>query len=116
MSTVEAINELEELASYSARLGKDSAHIQGPGGNTSVKRNGTMLVKTSGSWLSDALKQNIFVSVNLTQTLNQLHSSDNPVVVTGTENDQYIDGRPSIETWVHACINKKFVIHTHSVA
>lgn len=116
MNSLEAIHELEELASYSARLGKDSAHIQGPGGNTSVKRNGTMLVKKSGSWLSDALAQNVFVSVNLTQTLNQLHSSDNPIIFMGTESDKYVDGRPSIETWVHACINKKFVIHTHSVA
>ena len=56
--------ELAALRAVSARLGADPLQVQGPGGNTSVKRDGAMWVKASGTWLADAATAEIFVPVD----------------------------------------------------
>ena len=48
----------------SARLGQDPLQVQGPGGNTSIKADGVMWIKASGTELADAERQKIFVAVD----------------------------------------------------
>lgn len=55
---------LASISKLSAKIGKDLTLIQGGGGNTSIKEKNRMWVKASGKWLSDAEKENIFVSVD----------------------------------------------------
>ena len=48
-------SELHALRELSAALGADPLRTQGAGGNTSIKRDGVMWIKASGTWLADAL-------------------------------------------------------------
>ena len=57
-------NLFQEFINLSEKYGRDSALIQGAGGNTSLKENGVLWVKASGCWLSDAIKNDIFVPIN----------------------------------------------------
>lgn len=114
---------LKETASYqdlldvSARLGADPLQVQGPGGNTSIKFDGVMWVKASGTWLADAASREIMVPVNaaaIREALVQRHDAHDAkdFVLIGGE-----DGlRPSIETAFHAALAWPVVLHTHCVA
>lgn len=99
-----------DFLSYSAQLGSDPMHVQGAGGNTSIKSDSNMCIKASGRCLSDSLYDNTFVNVNLDKS--------NP-----SSGDWYINSnslvknnlRPSIETMMHSCLPHKYVIHTHYI-
>ena len=58
-------SELTALRKLSAALGADPLRTQGAGGNTSIKRDGVMWIKASGTWLADALAQDIMTPVRL---------------------------------------------------
>ena len=51
--------EIEELCN---KLGEDQLLVQGAGGNISWKEDDTLWVKASGTWLSKALQENIFLA------------------------------------------------------
>ena len=90
----------EVLDLVSSKIGKSRDLVQGPGGNTSWKRDGVMWVKASGTRLANALEEKIFCKV----------FTDKP----NLELD--IDGlQPSIETALHSVRKETFVIHVHSV-
>lgn len=89
--------DFDEFRAFSAALGADPLLAQGAGGNTSIKHEGAMWIKASGAWLKDAGSKNIFVPVDQA-TLKPL-----------------ADGRPSIETVLHAALPQRIVIHTHAV-
>lgn len=88
-----------ELDIYSGCIGRDFLMVQGPGGNTSYKNEKTMWIKASGTKLSDAEDEDIFVGVSI-------------------ENGQTLDSedqrKPSIEKDFHLLIPFPYVIHTHS--
>ena len=48
-------SELLALRELSSALGADPSRTQGAGGNTSIKRDGAMWIKASGTWLAEAL-------------------------------------------------------------
>lgn len=54
----------QRLLVVSERLGRDPLQVQAAGGNTSVKRDGAMWVKASGTWLADARERDIMVAVD----------------------------------------------------
>src|SRR6185437_16857176 len=58
-------DEFHALRELSAALGADPLRTQGAGGNTSIKRDGVMWIKASGTWLADALSQDIMTPVRL---------------------------------------------------
>src|SRR5262249_61363042 len=64
--------EFAALIDLSARIGTDPALVQGPGGNTSLKRDGTMWIKASGTWLSQAREPSIMVGLALRPFLRPL--------------------------------------------
>ena len=104
----------QQFLQLSEKIGSDPLLVQGPGGNTSVKQDGRMWVKASGTELADAQSQSIFVGVNVEQVLAELEGAGD-----GSCRSALIDAdstlRPSIETTFHALLPYRFVFHFHSI-
>lgn len=90
----------KSLDEVSSQIGKSIEFVQGPGGNTSWKQNGTLWVKASGYKLSEALSKEIFCEVSIANPEVNLNSDDR---------------KPSIESILHASRRESFVVHTHSI-
>lgn len=112
------MDELKALRRLSARVGGDPLLVQAAGGNTSLKNDGVMWIKASGTWLKDAEARDIFVPVNHAALMTALGAND-PACETCTDfvrgdlNDTGL--RPSIETTVHALMPQRVVVHVHCV-
>ena len=110
--------ELQQLHTLSARAGADPLLVQAAGGNTSLKDDGIMWIKASGTWLKDAATRDIFVAVDHAAILNALAQND-PACESCTSfvrGDLNTTGlRPSIETTVHALMPQRVVVHVHCV-
>ncbi|WP_373503922.1 class II aldolase/adducin family protein [Aestuariivirga sp.] len=110
--------ELDKLRTLSARVGADPLLVQAAGGNTSLKDDGVMWIKASGTWLKDALAKDIFVPLDHAAILAALATND-PACESCTafvRTDLNSTGlRPSIETTVHALMPQRVVVHVHCV-
>ena len=110
--------ELDQLRTLSARAGADPLLVQAAGGNTSLKDNGILWIKASGTWLKHAETRDIFVAVDHPAILNALAQND-PACESCTgfvRGDLDTSGlRPSIETAVHALMPQSVVVHVHCV-
>ncbi|MBM7069399.1 class II aldolase/adducin family protein [Actibacterium sp. 188UL27-1] len=113
--SLRASDNYAALLDVSARLGSNPLQVQGPGGNTSIKSEGCMWVKASGTWLADALTKDIMVPVDAAALLASL---DQDIPDTGfvPADVAQTDLRPSIETSFHAALPWPVVLHTHCVA
>jgi rhamnose utilization protein RhaD (predicted bifunctional aldolase and dehydrogenase) len=118
MTTIPKSPEFEALNELSARLGANPAWVQGAGGNTSIKEQGTLWIKASGLWLVNAQEQDIMVPVALDALLDALERAD-PLAEQAQhfvrEELNPLGLRPSIETTVHAVMPQKVVVHVHCV-
>ena len=120
------MTELEKLVKLSKYAGERFDLVQGGGGNTSVKLNdGTMLVKSSGTMLSDVSLTRGYSRVNTNIVLRILGSEglNNSIGKMGKDDvsAQLLIGtlvesnnRPSIETFLHA-LYYKFTLHVHPI-
>jgi rhamnose utilization protein RhaD (predicted bifunctional aldolase and dehydrogenase) len=111
--------ELEELRRYSAQIGADQLLVQGAGGNTSVKDSGALWIKASGKWLSNAVREHMFVPVGLEPLLAAVrhgHPDAERAEKFILSSHQSKGLRPSIESTVHALLPQKIVIHVHCVS
>lgn len=118
--------ELEKLITLSRQFGADIELVQGGGGNTSVKPgDGTLLVKASGTTLRDASADS-FVVVDPVKVLQVLEADDLQALdlqqrdrhVAERINAAVLDQsgrRPSIETFLHAMLPDKYIVHVHPV-
>jgi rhamnose utilization protein RhaD (predicted bifunctional aldolase and dehydrogenase) len=110
--------EWAALLAVSERVGKDPSLVQGPGGNTSLKADGVMWIKASGTWLAQAREKSIMVPVDLARLLAAFEARD-PACETCVDfamADLNPSGlRPSIETTMHAVLPQAVVIHVHCV-
>jgi rhamnose utilization protein RhaD (predicted bifunctional aldolase and dehydrogenase) len=108
-----ANESLDELIEVSARVGANLDLVQAGGGNTSIKRDGTLWVKASGKWLIHAAEDDMFLPVPMSDIARQLAAEDEkfPEYLTRTG----VALRPSVETAVHAVMPQQAVIHVHSV-
>jgi len=110
--------ERARLLALSCRVGADPALVQGPGGNTSVKLDGTLWIKASGTWLAHAGTDDILVPVALAPLLEAFERGD-PAAEKATAfvvDEANPSGlRPSIETTVHALVTRRIVVHVHCV-
>lgn len=101
----------QQAVDLAAALGSDLRITQGPGGNISMKENGILWVKASGSHMALANSQKIFVPINLQDARNKIRE--------GSVNFESLHSssslRPSIETSMHAIIDAPFVAHVHSL-
>jgi rhamnose utilization protein RhaD (predicted bifunctional aldolase and dehydrogenase) len=110
--------EFHALRELSAALGADPLRTQGAGGNTSIKLDGVMWIKASGTWLADALVQDIFTLVRLDPLRKAIADGDPraAAAVDFVDSGANLSGlRPSIETSVHAIIPAPVVVHIHCV-
>ena len=121
MTTHTSVRDLPgatEFLHLSAKTGQDPLLVQGPGGNTSIKADGTLWVKASGTELADALLKDIFLPVRLSHLLAGLERGD-PASETSADfvvkelNPKGL--RPSIETTLHAVLPQRIVVHVHCV-
>jgi rhamnose utilization protein RhaD (predicted bifunctional aldolase and dehydrogenase) len=112
------MNELFALKNLSARIGADPLLVQAAGGNTSLKHEGVMWIKASGTWLKDATARDIFVPINH-ESLQTALAKNDPACEACTDfvlADLNATGlRPSIETSVHALMPQRVVVHVHCV-
>lgn len=102
----------------SRNIGSDILKTQGAGGNTSIKQDGVMWVKASGTWLSKAEDQDIMVPVVVDPLVLALRNGD-PRAEKSTDfivSELNSTGlRPSIETSFHAALSSQVVAHYHCV-
>ena len=111
-------SEFHALRELSAALGADPLRTQGAGGNTSIKRDGVMWIKASGTWLADALAQDIMTPVRLDPLRKAIADGDPRAAAAVDFVDAQLNAsglRPSIETSVHAIIPSPVVVHIHCV-
>lgn len=110
--------EFEALKALSAWVGADPGLVQGAGGNTSIKNDGTLWIKASGTWLMNALREDIMVPVALDPLLEALERDD-PAAEKAADfvrrDDNPSGLRPSIETTLHAILPQRIVVHVHCV-
>jgi rhamnose utilization protein RhaD (predicted bifunctional aldolase and dehydrogenase) len=111
-------SEFRALLELSAALGADPLRTQGAGGNTSIKQDGVMWIKASGTWLADVLAQDFMTPVRL-DPLRKAIADGDPRAAAAVE---FVDAqlnasglRPSIETSVHAMTPAPVVVHIHCV-
>jgi rhamnose utilization protein RhaD (predicted bifunctional aldolase and dehydrogenase) len=111
-------SELHALRRLSAAIGADAALTQAAGGNTSIKLDGVMWIKASGTWLAHARDRDIFVPVKV-DLLRQGMERNDPACETCVD---YVDQelnvsnlRPSVETTVHGIMPQRVVVHVHCV-
>ncbi|MEM7695868.1 MAG: class II aldolase/adducin family protein [Pseudomonadota bacterium] len=104
------------VRTLSAEFGADPMHIQGAGGNSSIKTDRAMWIKASGTKLSDATTGDIFVVTDLPAMRQSLRAGEDAADQPGKF---LLPGgntlRPSIETSLHAVFDQRIVLHTHSI-
>ena len=76
--SVIAATELGLLQDLSARIGGDQLLVQAATGNTSLKQNGQMWIKASGTWLAHAVEDAIFIPIDLDDTRRQIARGIDP--------------------------------------
>jgi NAD(P)-dependent dehydrogenase (short-subunit alcohol dehydrogenase family)/rhamnose utilization protein RhaD (predicted bifunctional aldolase and dehydrogenase) len=115
---------LGDLLKVSEEIGANVAFVQGGGGNTSVKSadGKTMLIKASGTTLSDMSESVGWVEMSVEETLAMLAAGLEKL--EPAEREQRVleglhaattggpGGRPSVESALHAQLGR-VVIHTH---
>ncbi len=102
----------EQVKEYCARIGTDPLLVQGAGGNVSWKDGATLWIKASGTWLAESTKKEIFVPVDLTHLRHFIAKKDfsaTPKVIGD------VNLRPSIETFLHALMPQRVVLHLHAI-
>lgn len=113
---------MKNLVAFSRHYGSDISLVAAGGGNTSMKENGTLYVKGSGSALSTINAEN-FVALSMEKLL-QIPKNNYPdtdkereaaflkdimdAKLPGEENK-----RPSVETLLHALFPQRYVLHLH---
>jgi len=104
------------LREVSARFGLDPMHVQGAGGNSSIKSSDVMWIKASGTLLAQATERDVFVATDLAKMRAALAVRDKRADQPA---DFLLPGgtglRPSIETSLHAVFPHPVVLHTHCV-
>src|ERR1700682_4298789 len=110
--------QMQDLIALAASLGHDPLLVQGPGGNISLKHDGVMWVKASGTWMMEAESRLILIPVDFAAVLDGL-AARAPACETCSSfvrNDLTRSAlRPSIETTLHAVMPQKEVVHVHCV-
>ncbi|MDX8478401.1 class II aldolase/adducin family protein [Mesorhizobium sp. VK24D] len=118
MATQADAQELAALRALSARIGGNPHLTQAAGGNTSLKAGDTLWIKASGTWLKDALSEDIMVPVAMVPLIEAVErrdpAADKPqAFAIDALNPRGL--RPSIETTVHALMPRRVVLHVHCV-
>jgi rhamnose utilization protein RhaD (predicted bifunctional aldolase and dehydrogenase)/NAD(P)-dependent dehydrogenase (short-subunit alcohol dehydrogenase family) len=113
---------LNEVVALSHRFGADPEFARGGGGNSSVKSDGILYIKPSGTSLSELTPESL-IALDIRPLLELLDRSPDLPVAGGTDEVFEVaitarvgvpdDRRPSVEILFHALIPERFVLHTH---
>ena len=102
----------DEIEGFCEAVGSDPLLTQAAGGNVSWKDENTLWVKSSGAWLENARREDMFVPVDLAAIRTSIDAG----------NENYVEHRlagsnlrPSIETALHALLPQPVVAHLHAV-
>ncbi|MDA8815439.1 class II aldolase/adducin family protein [Luminiphilus sp.] len=102
----------DEVRKYCADIGKDPLLVQGAGGNVSWKTGGTLWIKASGTWLENAVRDQIFIPVDLSRLRSDINAQKWDATPSVMDDCQL---RPSIETTLHALMPHTVVVHIHAI-
>jgi rhamnose utilization protein RhaD (predicted bifunctional aldolase and dehydrogenase) len=105
--------EIEELLELSARIGSDPLLVQGSNGNTSIKVDGTLWIKASGKWLGNAGREQILVPVTLSDCLDRFGRGERFPIQQESSCASRV--HPSVETFLHAVLPQRVILHVHSI-
>lgn len=105
--------EISALLDLSRRIGCDPLLVQGSGGDTSVKVDGTLWIKASGKWLSKAGNEEVFVPVELSDCLSRFAQGED--LPRQREDCCTTRLQPSAETFLHAVLPQRVVVQVPSV-
>jgi rhamnose utilization protein RhaD (predicted bifunctional aldolase and dehydrogenase) len=111
--TIRTNADIRSLLRLSARIGSDPLLVHASSGNTSLKLNGTLWIKASGKWLANAEQEEILVPVNLADCQDCLEDGRPLPACRGSSRASCL--RPSIETFMHAVLPQRYVVHVHCV-
>ncbi|MGZ6260678.1 MAG: SDR family NAD(P)-dependent oxidoreductase [Candidatus Limnocylindrales bacterium] len=112
----------DELIELSHRFGNDPDFARGGGGNSSVKADGVLYIKPSGTALA-SLTRGSLIAVEMEPLLELLDAPPGRPAAGGT--DEVLEvalaarigvldaRRPSVEILFHALLPERFVLHTH---
>jgi rhamnose utilization protein RhaD (predicted bifunctional aldolase and dehydrogenase)/NAD(P)-dependent dehydrogenase (short-subunit alcohol dehydrogenase family) len=116
---------LDEVVGLSHRFGADPEFARGGGGNISVKADGILYIKPSGTSLGELAPESL-IALEIEPLLELLDRSPESPVAGGTDEVFEVavgarvgppdDRRPSVELLFHALMPERFVLHTHPTA
>jgi rhamnose utilization protein RhaD (predicted bifunctional aldolase and dehydrogenase)/NAD(P)-dependent dehydrogenase (short-subunit alcohol dehydrogenase family) len=109
---------LDSIVQLSRRIGEDHRLVQPGGGNTSIKANGVLLVKGSGTDLR-TIGPAGFTRLDLARlaALREAERMSDADMMRFMAGCMLSDGpAPSVETPLHALLPHRVVAHTHDVA
>jgi rhamnose utilization protein RhaD (predicted bifunctional aldolase and dehydrogenase) len=98
--------ELTRLRELSARIGNDLLLTQASTGNSSIKLDDVLWIKSSGKWMADASREDILISLDLVEVRERVKQKVDPA-------DRYSGA--SIETAMHAVLPHRVALHVHCV-
>jgi len=113
---------LQELMELSHRFGENPEFSRGGGGNSSVKADGILYIKPSGTSLASLTPESL-IALDMKPLLELLDAPPARPVAGGTDEVFQVavearvgapdDRRPSVELLFHALMPERFVLHTH---
>jgi rhamnose utilization protein RhaD (predicted bifunctional aldolase and dehydrogenase)/NAD(P)-dependent dehydrogenase (short-subunit alcohol dehydrogenase family) len=113
---------LDDVVALSHRFGEDPEFSRGGGGNSSVKADGVLYIKPSGTSLA-ALTPESLIALDMRPLLELLNAPSERPVAGGTDEVFEVavaarrsvpdERRPSVEILFHALLPERFVLHTH---
>jgi rhamnose utilization protein RhaD (predicted bifunctional aldolase and dehydrogenase) len=107
-TTAVRVAELQRLFDLTQRVGNDPLLTQASTGNSSAKLDNVLWIKASGKWMADAMRDDTFISLNLTEIVTEcLRRQVDPA-------DRYPGA--SLETALHAVLPQRMVLHVHCVS
>ena len=114
--------QLGDLVALSSRFGNDPEFARGSGGNSSVKSDGVLYIKSSGTPLA-ALTAESVIALDMKPLMEWLDAAPGRPVASGTDEIMQVamaarvgrhdDRRPSVECLFHTLLPERFVLHTH---
>jgi rhamnose utilization protein RhaD (predicted bifunctional aldolase and dehydrogenase)/NAD(P)-dependent dehydrogenase (short-subunit alcohol dehydrogenase family) len=113
---------LRDLIALSRRFGDDAEFARGGGGNISVKIDGVLYIKPSGTSLAQLTAESV-IALNIAPLMELLNAPVARPAAGGTDEVMQVAltarvgktdaRRPSVELLFHALIPEQFVLHTH---
>jgi rhamnose utilization protein RhaD (predicted bifunctional aldolase and dehydrogenase)/NAD(P)-dependent dehydrogenase (short-subunit alcohol dehydrogenase family) len=113
---------LNDLVALSRRFGEDPEFARGGGGNSSVKADGILYIKPSGTSLAELTAESV-IALDVAPLMELLNAPSDRPVAGGTDEVMEValvarvsvrdDRRPSVECLFHSLLPERFILHTH---